>query len=46
MILAPDGSEWYAVELTGPADRAEALGSDAGEELLARAGPDFVASLA
>jgi hydroxymethylbilane synthase len=46
MILAPDGSECYAVELTGPADRAEALGSDAGEELLARAGPDFVASLA
>jgi hydroxymethylbilane synthase len=46
MILAPDGSEWYGVELTGPADRAHALGSDAGEELLARAGPDFVASLA
>jgi hydroxymethylbilane synthase len=45
MILAPDGSEGYDIELTGAADDALALGSDAGDELLARAGPDFVASL-
>jgi len=46
MILLPDGSEWYAIELTGAADSAQRIGADAGEELLARAGPEFVASLA
>jgi hydroxymethylbilane synthase len=46
LILTPDGSQWYGIELTGAADNAERIGADAGEELLARAGPDFVASLA
>jgi len=46
LILTPDGSQWYGIELTGAAVNAERIGADAGEELLARAGPDFVASLA
>jgi len=46
MILMPDGSEWYGIELTGAAESAQKIGTDAGEELLARAGPEFVANLA
>jgi hydroxymethylbilane synthase len=45
LILTPDGSEWYGVEVTGAAENALNLGTDAGEELRARAGPDFIASL-
>jgi hydroxymethylbilane synthase len=45
LILAPDGSEWYGVELTGAAENTRNIGADAGEELRARAGPDFIASL-
>ena len=45
LILTPDGSQWFGIELTGAAENAERIGADAGEELLARAGPDFVASL-
>ena len=46
LVLMPDGSEWYDIELTGEAKRASQLGSDAGKELLARAGPNFMARLA
>ena len=46
LILTPDGSEWYDIELTGEAKHASRLGSDAGEELLTRVGPDFMARLA
>jgi hydroxymethylbilane synthase len=46
MILNPDGSEWYGIELTGAAENAPSIGADAAEELLARAGPDFIAKLA
>jgi len=46
LILTPDGSEWYETERIDAADRAESIGTDAGEALLARAGPDFIASLA
>ena len=46
MILTPDGSEWFETELTGAADRAERIGTEAGEALLMRAGPGFIASLA
>ncbi len=46
LILAPDGSEWYDVEVTGTAANFKNIGTDAGEELRARAGPDFIASLA
>jgi len=45
MILAPDGSEWHEIELTGAAENAPSIGADAGAELLARAGPEFVAKL-
>jgi hydroxymethylbilane synthase len=45
LILTPTGAEWHDIEVTGAAEHAEALGRDAGEELLARAGPNFLASL-
>ena len=45
MILAPDGSEWHEIELRGAAENAPSIGADAGAELLARAGPEFVAKL-
>jgi hydroxymethylbilane synthase len=45
LILTPGGAEWHDIELTGEAEHAEALGRDAGEEVLARAGPNFLASL-
>lgn len=45
LILTPGGAEWHDVEVTGEAAHAKALGRDAGEELLARAGPNFLASL-
>jgi hydroxymethylbilane synthase len=45
LILKPDGTEWHEIELTGaPADAAR-IGAEAGRELLARAGPGFLASL-
>jgi hydroxymethylbilane synthase len=46
MILSPDGSECYGVELTGAAENAPSIGADAGEELRMRAGPEFIAKLA
>jgi hydroxymethylbilane synthase len=46
MILAPDGSEWHEIGLDGDAGNAASIGADAGEELLARAGPAFLATLA
>jgi len=45
LILTPDGAEWHDIEVTGEAEHAEALGRDAGEEVLARAGPNFLAIL-
>ena len=41
LIARPDGSEHHRAERRGPADRAAALGRDAGEELRALAGPGF-----
>ena len=46
LILAPDGSKWHEIGLDGAAKNAASLGTDAGEELVARAGPEFLASLA
>ena len=46
LMLTPDGTESYAVEVTGAAEHATKLGADAGEELIARAGSDFLAKLA
>jgi hydroxymethylbilane synthase len=45
LILTPDGTEWHGVELIGEAEHAGRIGTDAGEEVLTRAGPDFLASL-
>jgi len=39
MLLAPDGSDWVAVERSGPIADAFALGEDAEREVLARARP-------
>lgn len=46
LILTPDGGEWHEVAMTGPIEDATRIGTDAGEDLLARAGPDFMASFA
>lgn len=46
LLLNPDGSEWYDVAVTGAAANTLNIGADAGDELRARAGPDFIASLA
>jgi hydroxymethylbilane synthase len=45
LILRPDGSEWFETELIGSAGRAESIGTEAGDALRERAGPDFIASL-
>jgi hydroxymethylbilane synthase len=46
LLLKPDGTESYGIELTGPAENADSIGADAGAELIARAAPGFLASLA
>jgi hydroxymethylbilane synthase len=46
LILKPDGTEWHAVEMTGTANDAGRIGSEAGRDLFARAGPEFLASFA
>jgi hydroxymethylbilane synthase len=45
LILSPGGAEWHDVEMTGAAEQAERLGRDAGEDVLARAGANFLAKL-
>lgn len=42
MLLTPDGTKVVAVRRSGPLADAVRLAEDAGEELLARAGPDFL----
>ncbi len=44
-VLSPDGRQCFEAEISGPAAEAEALGTALGEELLARAGADFIAGL-
>jgi hydroxymethylbilane synthase len=46
LVIRPDGLEWFDIEVTGEAEHARQLGADAGKELLVRAGPGFMASLA
>jgi hydroxymethylbilane synthase len=41
IILKPDGSKVFQVERTGGENDAQAMGRDAGEELVARGGRDF-----
>jgi hydroxymethylbilane synthase len=45
LILTPGGADWHEVEMTGAPEQAEQLGADAGEDVLARAGPNFLVSL-
>lgn len=45
LILSPGGAEWHDVDVTGAAEQADELGRNAAEELLARAGPNFLAQL-
>ena len=45
MVLRPDGSEVHETTRRGAAGEAAALGRDAGEELKARAGPNFYTAL-
>ncbi|MFP3920708.1 MAG: hydroxymethylbilane synthase [Dichotomicrobium sp.] len=42
-ILLPDGSQAHRTERSGPARDAAAMGKDAAQELLRRAGPEFMA---
>ena len=42
LILTPDGAEWHEVEMTGPANDALKIGTNAGKDLLTRAGPQFL----
>ena len=44
LIAKPDGSELIAIERRGAASDAEALGRDAGQELLRRGGPGFLST--
>jgi hydroxymethylbilane synthase len=44
LILKPDGSEWHEVEMIGSAADAAKIGAVAGQDLVARAGPAFLAS--
>ncbi len=44
-ILLPDGSQAHATERSGPASDAAAMGKEAAQELLKRAGPDFMAQI-
>jgi hydroxymethylbilane synthase len=43
MILRPDGSAGHDVAAEGSLERAQSLGHDAGQDLLARAGKNFLA---
>jgi hydroxymethylbilane synthase len=44
-ILLPDGSQAHETERSGPASDAAAMGRDAAQEVLRRAGPEFMAQI-
>ena len=44
MILTPDGREAHDVVREGRVSEAEAIGREAAEDLLSRAGPNFLRS--
>jgi len=48
LVAKPDGSEVHHITRSGPAtqDAAQAMGSDAGHELKAKIGPDFLVATA
>ncbi len=45
LVVSPDGRTAHEARRTGAAAEAAAIGADAGAEVLAAAGPDFMASL-
>ncbi len=45
LVLTPEGTEWHEVEKRGSLEDAVSIGASSGRELLALAGPNFLASL-
>jgi hydroxymethylbilane synthase len=45
LVLNPEGTEWHEIERRGLPSDAASIGAEAGRELLALAGPNFLASL-
>jgi hydroxymethylbilane synthase len=45
LVLNPEGSEWHEIERLGRKEDAASIGAEAGRELLALAGPNFLSSL-
>src|SRR4029078_4643500 len=45
LVLNPEGTEWQEIERLGRPKDAATIGAEAGRELLALAGPNFLASL-
>ncbi|MEO3427939.1 hydroxymethylbilane synthase [Pelagibius sp. CAU 1746] len=43
LVALPDGTKVHAAEISGPVERAAALGKDLGERLKAAGGPEFFA---
>ena len=44
LVLNPQGTEWHEIERIGDLEDAVSIGAEAGRELLALAGPNFLAS--
>jgi hydroxymethylbilane synthase len=44
LVLNPEGSEWHEIERLGRPEDAASIGAEAGRELLALAGPNFLSS--
>jgi hydroxymethylbilane synthase len=45
LVLDPEGTAWHEIERRGAREDAARIGTEAGRELLAFAGPDFLSSL-
>jgi hydroxymethylbilane synthase len=45
LVLTPEGTEWHEIEQRGAPEDAVSIGASSGRELLALAGPNFLASL-
>jgi hydroxymethylbilane synthase len=45
LVIAPDGSRWAQAEVTGPSERASALGVEAAEQLLEQGAAPILAAI-
>jgi hydroxymethylbilane synthase len=45
LVLNPEGTEWHEIEKRGAPEDAVSIGASSGRELLALAGPNFLATL-